>query len=569
MIMKCAIFARLWVLLAVLGVESRPNDARASRRGPNVVLVTCDSLDGRLTYNPQNQTINLPNINKMKDNGAIFLNTYSNSPICCPSRAALWSGLFVHLTKSWNNFKCLDPDYPTWMKVLQNYGYYTKVYGKTDYTSGHHSVSSRPQSVRIDKNISYTISLRTGVPQGCSTRFTPTTECNRVEAWTRDVKFLLRQEGRPTAALVGNESTVRIMDRDWQNVDKATEWIRYKATQLNQPFALSLGLNLPHPYPTPSMGEACGGSTFKTSPYWLKKVNYQSIRIPKWPSFSEMHPVDFYSSYTKNCTSNFTHQEIKDIRAFYYAMCAETDSMLGKILTALHDAGLQNNTFLIFTSDHGELAMEHRQFYKMSMYEGSSHVPLLITGPGILGRQQISNLVSLVDIYPTLLDIAEISPSKNLSGHSLLPLIRKSPKNIFVKNPRPDWIFSEYHGCNVNASTYMITTGRWKYITYADGISVPCQLFDLIADPDELINVATKYTKITSSLDKKLRSILNYPEVSKAVHQYNKLQFIKWKEGLGKNYSNIIANLRWHENWQKDPVSYQKAIENWLNSTDV
>lgn len=95
---------------------------------------------------------------------------------------------------------------------------------------------------------------------------------NRVEAWTRDVKFLLRQEGRPTTVLIGNESTVRIMDRDWQNVDKVTEWIRYKAAQLNQPFVLSLGLNLPHPYPTPSMGEAPGGSTFKTSPYWLKKV---------------------------------------------------------------------------------------------------------------------------------------------------------------------------------------------------------------------------------------------------------------------------------------------------------
>ncbi|XP_072137286.1 arylsulfatase K [Mobula birostris] len=535
------VFLGLWFLLAVGRVESWHNDVSSSRSptgqrqrhvpGPNIVLVTCDSLDGRLTFSPQNQTINLPNINLMKDNGAVFLNTYSNSPICCPSRSALWSGLFVHLTKSWNNFKCLNPDYPTWMKVLQNHGYYTKVYGKTDYTSGHHSVS------------------------------------NRVEAWTRDVKFLLRQEGRPIAELVGNESTVRVMDRDWKNVDKAAEWIRYKATQLNQPFVLSLGLNLPHPYPTPSMGEACGGSTFKTSAYWLKKVNHRAVRIPKWLSFTGMHPMDYYSSYTKNCTGNFTNQEIRDIRAFYYAMCAETDSMLGKILTTIHDTRLQNNTYLIFTSDHGELAMEHRQFYKMSMYEGSSHVPLLITGPGISGRQHISNLVSLVDIYPTLLDIVGIPLPKNLSGYSLLPLLRRIPNNIFVKTSRPDWVFSEFHGCNVNASTYMIRSGRWKYITYADGVSVPSQLFDLIADPDELINVATKYTKITSTLNKKLRSILDYPEVSRSVHQYNKLQFSKWKESLGKNYTNVIANLRWHQSWQKNPAFYQKAIENWLNST--
>ncbi|XP_060700225.1 arylsulfatase K isoform X1 [Hemiscyllium ocellatum] len=522
------------IVFAIHGADSSRSDSgigtREQQVAANIVLVTCDSLDGRLTFSPQNQTVKLPNINFMKGSGAVFLNAYSNSPICCPSRAALWSGRFVHLTESWNNYKCLNHDYPTWMKILQKYGYYTKVYGKTDYTSGHHSVS------------------------------------NRVEAWTRDVKFLLRQEGRPTTVLTGNESTVRVMDHDWQNVDEATKWIRHKATQLDQPFVLSLGLNLPHPYPTPSMGEACGGSTFKTSPYWLKRVKYHSIRIPKWLAFSEMHPVDFYSSYTKNCTGNFTNQDILDIRSFYYAMCAETDLMLGEILTALHDTGLENNTYVIFTSDHGELAMEHRQFYKMSMYEGSSHVPLLMIGPGISGGQQISNLVSLVDIYPTLLDIAGIPVPGNISGYSLFPLLKGFEEEVSVKKLRPDWIFSEFHGCNVNASTYMIRSGHWKYVAYADGITVPSQLFDLSADPDELKNVATKYLDVTSVLDKKLRSILNYPEVSKTVHQYNKLQFVKWKRSLGKNYTDVIANLRWHEDWQKDPATYENAIKKWLYS---
>ncbi|XP_048384347.2 arylsulfatase K [Stegostoma tigrinum] len=533
---RSVVTTAIWLLIVFTfhRVDSSWSDSRIVRREQqavaNIVLVTCDSLDGRLTFGPQNQTIKLPSINFMKNSGAVFLNAYSNSPICCPSRAALWSGRFVHLTESWNNYKCLNHDYPTWMKILQKYGYYAKVYGKTDYTSGHHSVS------------------------------------NRVEAWTRDVKFLLRQEGRPTTVLTGNESTVRVMDHDWQNVDKATKWIRHKAAQLDQPFVLSLGLNLPHPYQTPSMGEACGGSTFKTSLYWLKKVKHHSIRIPKWLSFSEMHPVDFYSSYTKNCTGNFTNQEILDIRSFYYAMCAETDLMLGEILTALHDTGLEKNTYVIFTSDHGELAMEHRQFYKMSMYEGSSHVPLLMVGPGISGGQHVSNLVSLVDIYPTLLDIAGIPIPGNISGYSLFPLLKGFEEEASIKKLRPDWTFSEFHGCNVNASTYMIRTGRWKYIAYADGITVPSQLFDLSADPDEMENVATKYSEITSVLDKKLRTILNYPEVSNTVHQYNKLQFVKWKRSLGRNYTHVIANLRWHRDWQKDPATYQNAIKKWLYS---
>lgn len=95
---------------------------------------------------------------------------------------------------------------------------------------------------------------------------------NRVEAWTRDVQFLLRQEGRPVTQLVGNMSTVRIMRKDWENTDRATQWLQQRAQSSQQPFALYLGLNLPHPYKTEPLGPTAGASTFRTSPYWLEKA---------------------------------------------------------------------------------------------------------------------------------------------------------------------------------------------------------------------------------------------------------------------------------------------------------
>ncbi|NWR75286.1 ARSK Arylsulfatase, partial [Centropus unirufus] len=512
--------------------------------------------DGRLTFYPGNQTVSLPSINFMKRHGTVFLNAYTNSPICCPSRAAMWSGLFTHLTESWNNFKGLEPNYMTWMDLMEKHGYHTQKYGKLDYTSGHHSVS------------------------------------NRVEAWTRDVDFLLRQEGRPMVNLTGDEKHVRVMEVDWRNTDKAVNWIKEEAINMIQPFALYLGLNLPHPYPSPYAGENFGASTFLTSPYWLEKVSYEAIKIPKWSSLSEMHPVDYYSSFTKNCTGDFTEQEVRDIRAFYYAMCAETDAMLGEIISALRDTGLLKKTMVIFTSDHGELAMEHRQFYKMSMYEGSSHVPLLVMGPGVKEQQQVPELVSLVDVYPTMLDIARIPIPHNLSGYSLLPLLHGKAKNdASPRGPRPSWVLSEFHGCNVNSSTYMLRAGRWKYISYSDGQSVLPQLFgmlhllfpntliycsaiwfltdswfvpDLSADPDELTNVAMEFPLVIHSLDKLLRTIVDYPKVSSAVQDYNKRQFVSWRQSLGQNYSNVIANLRWHQDWLKDPQKYESAIDEWL-----
>ncbi|XP_061585930.1 arylsulfatase K [Cololabis saira] len=519
----------MFLIILMFFLQSYGHSVSQNVSRPNIVMVMSDAFDGRLSFDPGSKVVQLPYINYLRELGSTFLNAYTNSPICCPSRAAMWSGRFVHLTESWNNYKCLDANATTWMDELERNGYNTKMMGKMDYTSGSHSVS------------------------------------NRVEAWTRDVQFLLRQEGRPVSQLVGNMSTKRIMKEDWKNTDKATKWIHQMAARSQQPFALYLGLNLPHPYKTQSLGPTAGGSTFRTSPYWLTKVSSELVSIPKWLPMAAMHPVDYYSTFTKNCSGDFSEEEVRRIRVFYYAMCAEADAMLGQIISALRETGLLNNTVVMFTADHGELAMEHRQFYKMSMFEGSSHVPLLIMGPRLMSGLQVNQIVSLVDLYPTLLEIAGISAIGNLSGHSLLPLISKS-SNI-SKKQHPNWVLSEYHGSNANASTYMFRIGQWKYIAYADGLSVPPQLFDLTLDKDELHNVILRFPEVQAHLDKLLRSIVDYPKVSTNVHLYNKKAFSAWRCSLGGNYSQVIANLRWHVDWQKDALAHEKAVDKWLSGS--
>lgn len=129
---------------------------------------------------------------------------------------------------------------------------------------------------------------------------------NRVEAWTRDVQFLLRQEGRPVTQLIGNMSTVRIMGKDWENTDKATQWIHQRAESSRQPFALYLGLNLPHPYKTESLGPTAGGSTFLSSPYWLEKAcfffaYFLNVFTPLLQNFIELFHIN------QNKGSYFTH----------------------------------------------------------------------------------------------------------------------------------------------------------------------------------------------------------------------------------------------------------------------
>ncbi|KAG7258914.1 hypothetical protein CRUP_034675, partial [Coryphaenoides rupestris] len=203
------------------------------------------------------------------------------------------------------------------------------------------------------------------------------------------------------------------------------------------------------------------------------------------------NPVDYYTTFTKNCSGAFTQEEIRNIRA-----------RLLRVLLALRSTGLLDNTVVMFTADHGDLAMEHRQYYKMSMFEGSAHVPLLLAGLPAPG---------------------------GLSGHSLLALLLPPLSGSGTTRPpaiHPGWALSEYHGCNANASTYMLKEGGWKYIAYADGQN-------LTLDNTELHNVVTEFPLIAAYMEERLQSIVAYPEVSRAVQLYNKQQFVAWQKSSG------------------------------------
>ncbi|XP_032819817.2 arylsulfatase K [Petromyzon marinus] len=729
---------------------------------PNIVLVVCDSMDGRLVTAPR-PPVPLPWIERLAAAGAAFATAYTNSPVCCPSRAALWSGLHTHVTAAWNNHKCLPPGYPTWLDRLRaEAGYTTAVFGKTDFTSGGHSLS------------------------------------NRVEAWTRGVPgLLLRQEPRPRAELVGSERTRRVQLRDWNNTDRAVRWIRDVAPG-RAPFALYLGLNLPHPYKTPSAGPDAGSSTFRTSPHWLHRVRRGAVVVPRWLPRDEAHPCDAYATFVKNCSGPFADDEVIAVRAAYYAMCAETDAMLGAVVRALGAAGfhLRGDTYVAFTCDHGELALEHRQYYKMSMYEGSARVPLVIAGPRVRPRRQRrggdrggrggdrgdgsvaggggndgdggsgfsggaggssgdrgggdgsrgggrggrddgesidggrggargcaggqgaaggghggagvggagvggagvggagsrgggewttrsvleQTLVSLVDIYPTMMDIAGLPVDPRLNGTSLLKLLERrgrtararkgggdgvhdndvggvfhdgvgdrnfhapqyhqqhrnnyhrhhrhhAAQNIITvgsehaadgnhqrhqaqhhhrrprrrqhhihnttncnlqndvdENDHDDeatssahrdlvklsrghrWALSQFHGSDLNESAYMLRVSRWKLVAYGEGPSSATrpQLFDLVSDPEELRDLSASRPHLTSRLEAALRSLMDYPAVTRAVRRYDRAAFLEWRAAAGPRYREAIAGLRWYRDWAEDPRGNLEAIDAWL-----
>ena len=131
-----------------------------------------------------------------------------------------------------------------------------------------------------------------------------------------------------------------------------------------------------------------------------------------------------YQRLTKNWEHGFDRESVLRTRSIYYAMCAEADAMVGALLDEVDRLGLADNTYFIFSSDHGENNMEHRQWYKMNFYESSARVPLVVAGPGVVRGRILDNIVQLVDLHPTLMDMAGVPVPAGLDGESLVPLLK-------------------------------------------------------------------------------------------------------------------------------------------------
>lgn len=165
--------------------------------------------------------------------------------------------------------------------------------------------------------------------------------------------------------------------------------------------------------------------------------------------------------------------------ASYYGLISFCDALIGRLLQAIAESPLAENTVVIYVSDHGEMAGHHGIWQKQCFYEPAVRVPMILRVPGAPAGLRVEAGTSLMDLLPTLLEIAG-QPPPPTPGRSLLPAVRGEH---FEDQP----IFSEYHTVGSATAGYMVRLGRWKYIHYVD---LPEQLFDLQDDPDEICDRA-------------------------------------------------------------------------------
>ena len=492
---------------------------------PNVIFVHVDSMDGR-TVLPGSPALT-PNIDRLASRGVRFDNTYCAAPECVPSRAAIWSGRRPDQTGVWSNGHGLPPDYPIIMEQVAKVGYDTNFIGRHDFNSGHHSLSAN------------------------------------LSSWTRAVpNFAIPSEERPKAKIFPTQE-MRVHSGDWSQSDKCVKWLkdRLNSTAANTPFMLSCGFSCPHP-------------EYVTSQYWFTGgVNHSAVTMPVWATEDEMHPVQRYETITKNCSGEWTTDEIRSIRATYYAMVAEADAFVGQIFSFIENSSYMNNTVVVFWSDHGDMTMDHKQFYKETTLEGSARVPLIIAGPSHMIRQgaTVQRVTSLTDLFPTVMDLTGTPQPPGLAGWSLatdLGLAVVDGDQSIPPPPHPDWVLCQAHMDHSNTGQFMIRQGDWKYIYYAAGY--PAELFNLAEDPGELKNVAESNPDMVKQLHALLTGLLDPESVDKSAKKFDKDSFMTWKNSLGDKYKDTIGSkaIRWYPEWNQNPEHYLSLIEDWLKESD-
>jgi len=479
----------LFLVLIVSGcIETRPSQLDQ----PNILFIAVDDLRPELgAYgNPHIQT---PSIDRLAQDGVTFLHAYVQQAVCNPSRASLMTGLRPDSLRVWDlatDFRDSVPDVATLPQHFMQHGYHAMAIGKIYHNTIPDSLSWSEPKLHID-----------GYP------FDP-------DAVYRHPEIVASLEARKARIIeAGNQR--RYIDRygEWYLKASATEVVDmpdsvyYDGAQTDvalqklselkdrdQPFFFAIGYYRPHlPFNAPQRywdlydREAIPLVTNPGVPVDAPLMAINNMReLRGYTDFRGVpHPID----------GGVSEEEARLLKHGYFASVSYIDAQVGRLLDALDELGLRENTIVVLWGDHGWKLGEHNGWAKMTNYEIDARAPLIIRAPGRNGRGlQIDQLVEFVDIYPTLCELAGLPIPNHLQGLSAVPLMEDPSRNwksaVFNQFLRegiwvaPDGV--EYMGYSMRTEQYRYTVWmNWESKEY-----VAHELYDHQADPEENVNLA-------------------------------------------------------------------------------
>ncbi len=454
------------------------------QKRPNILFLMTDQhrWDALGCVNP---VVKTPNLDALAARGVRFSQAICNVPMCIPSRYSMMLGLYGSQCGVRHNTQMCPTDedlpLPVLAQRLRDPGYQTAGFGKTHWYPGIHFAPDIPVQTST-RGFEVRAQARSDSPQVAE----PGAKLMAHDIPEQHARLGTETEpfgggGEGILGYVGCTSAVPAKAHREGWLTQQTLQFLERDRDPDRPLFLYLSLDFPHPgFNVPAGYEDL---------YNIKDIPERPI--PPWTQHHSGHAV--FTRFPEEWHRK-SPLERRRTTLRYYALCTYVDELFGRILSKLDETGELDDTFIIFTSDHGEMLGDRfHRFSKYSMYEGSVRVPLIIAGAGVPAQRQGTadeRYAELVDILPTLMHVAGEATSPELPGHSLLG------------SPRRMGGFAEMHGGGYEplqmAPTYMWRTRDWKLILHLPGeisdaslrlADVQGELYDLRNDPHEWTNL--------------------------------------------------------------------------------
>ena len=452
---------RSYALILLLSLLAQTSLFAAEK--PNVLFIAVDDLNCDLSCYGHG-LVKSPNIDRLAKRGVRFEKAYCQYPVCNPSRSSFLTGLYPDQTGVLSNgddFRNTVPDVVTLPQHFKKNGYYVARVGKIfhygvptqigtpgddDPVSWQHVVNP----VGIDKTVEKEGKIHSLKPGS----YGGTLSWLRVESEDAE-----HTDGIGTAAMI----------------DLLTE---HHPQKTGKPFLLAMGFYRPHtPYVAPA-------------PYF--DLYPQASIDPVMEKAGDRDDIPLAALHDRPKQRELTVPERKEIIQAYYASITLMDTLVGQLLDSLTKLKLDQNTIIVFVSDHGYHLGAHGLWQKGDLFEGSCRVPMIISIPKMkTAGTTAPHVVEMIDLYPTLTELAGLSTPEHVMGKSLVPVLRDPEQSVrdtafTVTVSRGPEFRKKY---KVKAKGYSLRTDRYRYTEWGEAGKYGRELYDYTQEPDEFTNL--------------------------------------------------------------------------------
>jgi len=446
----------------------------SDEKRPNILFIMADQWRYDYLGCAGADFIRTPNLDRIAERGVRFSNCFTTSPVCAPARISLATGLHPHRLGALSNAAFLPISTPTYYQRLRDHGYRVGCVGKLDLAkpdSYNGRFGDRPCAFgwgfthpeEVEGKMHAGSSDTPRGPYGFHLQ-----EKGRYKAFHEDYK-----DRSSKGWIVGVSHDSVLPTEDFADIyigRRATEWIR----------------NIPDDFPWHYFVSFVGPHD-PFDPPTEYADQYRDAEMPPPIQGNAEGKPEWQTKRNRSATP----EDVLLARRQYCASSTAIDDQVGEMLDALEERGQLDNTYLVFSSDHGEMLGDHGFFTKTFAYEASLHVPLLVAGPGIEGGRVSDTVVELHDINPTICEMASVAPQENIDARSFLPVARGE-----VAEHRPNAISSQRHWRCIRTKTH-------KYVENINDVS---ELYDLENDPEERHNIASEDRETASQLARTLHA---------------------------------------------------------------